>query len=146
MPSRHLAQPGSVLVAPASGAESGALSLHQLDSPTDASFAATPQRARFRALPLGGGWASIRSEGGGVGTAPSLLVCSSEAGDASGPLRLREAGSHRDTAECAFRFVAPAATYKPLSMWARPPKGRGFTFVPLKVKSAECRLSHRILT
>lgn len=107
------------------------------------------------------GWVSIRPEepiGATAATrastnssaALSHRVCASE----SGQLRLTPTGSSKDTREgggggdsggggddngdsgdaawCAFRLAPAAATYAPLSMWALPPRGRGFTFMPLK--------------
>ena len=40
------------------------------------------------------------------------------------------AGEHASA--CEFRLSAPATSYAPTGLWARPPRGRGFLFLPLK--------------
>lgn len=107
------------------------------------------------------GWVSIRPEEPiGATTATRASTNSSAAlshrvcASASGQLQLIPTGSSKDKREgggggdsggggddngdsgdaawCAFRLAPAAATYAPLSMWALPPRGRGFTFLPLK--------------
>jgi hypothetical protein len=107
------------------------------------------------------GWVSIRPEEPIGATAATRASTNSSAAlshrvcaSASGQLRLTPTGSSKDTREgggggdsggggddsgdsgdaawCAFRLAPAAATYAPLSMWALPPRGRGFTFMPLK--------------
>lgn len=107
------------------------------------------------------GWVSIRPEEPIGATAATRASTNSSAAlshrvcaSASGQLRLTPTGSSKDTREgggggdsggggddngdsgdaawCAFRLAPAAATYAPLAMWALPPRGRGFTFMPLK--------------
>ena len=63
-------------------------------------------------------------------TTPSATTPSASAGATSySTLAMRP---RSEGAGCEFQLSAPAATYAPLSMWARPRRGRGFLFVPLK--------------
>ena len=122
-------------------------------------LAAIPARARFRAVLTAGeeaGWFSIRPEepiGANATTRASTALSHRVCASASGQLQLIPTGSSKDKREsggggnsggggddngdsgdaaCAFRLAPAAATYAPLSMWALPPRGRGFTFLPLK--------------